>query len=197
MSLTNRCIVSALIIIAGAALTGTEAWSAERDASQYVGTKSCRMCHKKEATGDQYGKWQATQHAKAYETLATDEAKAVAAKQGVDDPQTSGKCLKCHSTAYNGTEEAQTEKVAVEDGVTCESCHGPGKNYKSKTVMEDREKCIEGGMIYPATQSCVLCHNDTSPTWKPDRYTSDGKPTGFDVEQAHEKIKHPNPAAQQ
>jgi hypothetical protein len=64
----------------------------------------------------------------------------------------------------------------------------------TKSVMEDRQKCIAGGMIYPATLSCAKCHNETSPTWKADRYTAkDGKKVGFDAEQAYEKIKHPNP----
>jgi hypothetical protein len=140
--------------------------AADRDPSLYVGTKSCAMCHKKADTGDQFGKWQSSPHAKTYEMLASPEAKAAGAKVGVAEPQKSGKCLKCHSTAYNFTEEvkADTTKVLVEDGVSCESCHGPGKNYKSKAVMEDQKKCIEGGMIHPATDSCTLCHNEQSPT---------------------------------
>ena len=167
-----------------------------RDASLYVGTKMCKMCHKKEATGNQYAKWQAAVHSKAYANLASEEARAVAEKVGVDDPQKSPKCLKCHSTAYSFTESVVTAKVSVEDGVSCESCHGPGKKYKSKTVMQDRKLCIEKGMVYPATASCVLCHNDASPTWKADRYTDDdGVKVGFDVKKAYEKIKHPNPRA--
>ena len=52
-----------------------------------------------------------------------------------------------------------------------------------------------GGRIVAGKGTCTLCHNDTSPTWKPDRYTlSDGTTTGFDVEQAYEKIKHERPA---
>jgi len=173
--------------------------AAERDASLYVGTRSCAMCHKKAESGDQFGKWQASLHSKAYDLLASPEAKASGAKVGVADPQKSGKCLKCHSTAYNFTDEvkADTARVMVEDGVSCESCHGPGKNYKSKLTMEDQNKCIEAGMVYPATASCVLCHNDQSPSWKPDRYTTkDGKKVGFDPEQAYEKIKHPDPKKQ-
>ena len=83
----------------------------------------------------------------------------------------------------------KTEKIAVEEGVVCESCHGPGKGYKSKKIMSDREKSIEGGMIYPATKSCVLCHNDQSPTWNPEKYTTkDGKKVGFDAEQAAQEV---------
>ena len=62
--------------------------------------------------------------------------------------------------------------------------------------MEDHAKAVAAGLIYPATKSCDQCHNDKSPTWNPERYTAkDGKKTGFDAEQAYEKIKHPNPAA--
>ncbi len=176
-------------------LLSTSAGAADRDASLYVGTKMCGMCHKKEDSGNQLAVWQKSPHAKAFELLGAPDAKAAGAKLGIADPQKSGKCLKCHSTAYNFTESIQTEKIQPEDGVTCESCHGPGKNYMKKSVMEDHKQCLANGMLYPAKEkSCTLCHNESSPTWKADRYTTkDGKKVGFDIEQAYEKIKHPNP----
>ena len=187
----KRSLVVAGTVLVG--MVGAIGIAAERDAANYAGTKSCGMCHRKAETGDQLGKWQASGHAKAFAVLASDEAKAVGAKVGVADPQKSGKCLKCHATAYNFTEQVATDKVAPEDGVSCESCHGPGKAYKSKMVMEDHQKCLESGMVYPAAKSCELCHNDQSPTWKADRYTAkDGKKVGFDAEQAYDKIKHPD-----
>jgi Zn finger protein HypA/HybF involved in hydrogenase expression len=166
------------------------------DPAKLISVKKCAMCHKKDDKGNQYAKWQSMGHSKAYERLATEEAKAVGAKLGIDDPQSSGKCLKCHSTAYFFTEEVQTEEVSVENGVSCQSCHGPGADYKKKSVMESREESIANGMIYPAKEkSCTRCHNDTSPTWKPDRYTlPDGSTTGFDINQAYEKVKHERPA---
>ena len=182
--------------IALAVLCGSSASGQIGDPAKLVSVKKCAMCHKKDAKGNQYAKWQSMGHSKAYERLATDEAKAVGAELGIDDPQSSGACLKCHSTAYYFTEELQTTEVSLENGVSCQSCHGPGADYKKKSVMESREESIANGMVYPAKEkSCTLCHNDTSPTWKPDRYTlSDGTKTGFDVEQAYEKIKHERPA---
>jgi hypothetical protein len=182
--------------IALSILTTSTVMGQTGDPAKLVSVKKCAMCHKKDDTGNQYAKWQSMGHAKAYETLATAEAKAVGAKLGIDDPQSSGACLKCHSTAYYFTEELQTTEVSLENGVSCQSCHGPGADYKKKSVMESREESIANGMVYPAKEkSCTLCHNDTSPTWKPDRYTlSDGTKTGFDVEQAYEKIKHERPA---
>jgi hypothetical protein len=165
-----------------------------RDAANYVGLKTCGICHKKDDGGNALAKWQASPHAKAFEVLGTPESKAAGAKAGVDNPQTSGKCLKCHSTSYNFTEAVATEKGKPEDGVTCESCHGPGKKYMAKSTMEDRAKAVEAGLVNPASKSCELCHNDQNPTWKADRYTTkDGKKVGFDFEQAFEKIKHPDP----
>lgn len=164
------------------------------DASLYVGVKSCKMCHKKDDVGNQFGKWEATSHAKAFETLGTPKAKEVGAKKGVTDPQNSGKCLKCHSTAYNWTETKQTDTIPVEEGVSCESCHGAGANYKSKETMKSRDEAVKGGLIYPATKSCEKCHNSESPTWNPEKYTTkDGKKVGFDAEQAAKKIEHPDP----
>lgn len=166
------------------------------DPSLYVGVKSCKMCHKKPEEGEQFDKWLAGPHAKAFERLATPEAKEVAAKLGIADPQQSGACLKCHSTAYNFSETLQVADLPVEDGVSCESCHGPGANYKKKEIMKDRDQAIAGGMIYPALEkSCTKCHNDQNPTWDPNRYTlKDGSKAGFDPEQAYEKIKHERPA---
>lgn len=170
-----------LTLISALALT-TASYAGSREAADLVGTKNCGICHKKEETGNQLAKWQAGPHAKAFEALGTDKAKEAGKKLGIDNPQTSGKCLKCHSTAYNFTETVQTEKIKPEDGVTCESCHGSGKKYMAKSTMEDRAKAIEGGLVYPATESCKLCHNAESPTFK-----------GFDEKASVEKIAHPNP----
>lgn len=181
----SACVVAGVLVAAN---------GQAGDAADFVGVKSCKMCHKGEKKGDQFGKWEASAHSKAYAVLAGAEAKAAAAKLSIDNPQASGKCLKCHSTAYNGTETKQSETIAVEEGVSCESCHGAGKNYKSSETMKSREASIKGGMVYPATKSCEKCHNDQSPTWKADRYTTkDGKKVGFDPEQAAKKIEHPDP----
>ena len=120
-------------------LTGVT-FAADRDAANYVGVKTCAICHKKEDCGNQFAKWQAGPHAKAFETLGTPAAKEVGKKLGVDNPQTSGKCLKCHSTAYNFTEAVASEKIKPEDGVVCESCHGPGKKYMTRARWKTKRK---------------------------------------------------------
>src|SRR3989338_4718015 len=73
---------------------------AEAPAHEFIGANKCKMCHQKPEQGEQYRKWQESKHAHALDSLATPEAKEVAKKLGIENPQTSGKCLKCHSTAY-------------------------------------------------------------------------------------------------
>lgn len=190
-----KVLIRSMVVVAGC--VSLTAWGQSEDPAKLVGTKKCAMCHKKAETGDQYGKWMEASHSKAFELLGSEEAKAVGAKLGIDDPQTSGACLKCHSTAYYFTEELKSDAVAVEDGVSCESCHGPGADYKKKSIMESHDDAVAAGMVADAKTRCVLCHNESSATWNPERYTkADGTKTGFDLDQAYEKIKHERPAAE-
>ncbi|MBI4397920.1 MAG: cytochrome c3 family protein [Candidatus Omnitrophica bacterium] len=147
---------------------------------EFVGAQKCALCHKKPEQGEQYRIWQESRHAKAFETLGTPEAKKIAAERGIEDPQKSGECLKCHSTAYYFTPEKVTDAIRVEEGVSCETCHGPGKDYMKKSIMEDLDAAKEAGLIIPDENTCVKCHNQESPNFVP-----------FDFKEKWEKIKHP------
>ncbi len=132
----------------------------------YIGAVKCKMCHNKKSTGAQYEQWMGTKHAKAYESLKGDEQ---------NDPA----CLKCHSTYY-GDDEMLMTTIKPEEGVSCESCHGPGSGYKSNTIMKDREKSIEKGLIIPDEKLCKKCHNEESPHYK-----------GFNYDEYLKKVVHP------
>jgi len=148
----------------------------------FVGVKKCSLCHKKDDGGNQYGKWMESKHSKAFETLGTDAAKKTAKERGIDDPQTSGQCLKCHSTAYHFTESIVTDAIPVEEGISCESCHGAGKDYMKKSIMENRDDAIANGLVIPDEKACVQCHNPESPQYQE-----------FHFSEFWEKIKHPLP----
>lgn len=157
---------------------------------QYVGASGCKSCHKKDLIGDQYGEWLKGEHHKAFETLDSHKARKIAEERGLaKPPQESPECLKCHATAF-GLTPAQIKKkpLALEDGVQCESCHGPGSLYKKKKTMSDYDKAVAAGMWDPHKDQkiCTKCHNSDSPTWDA---------SGFDFEKAKEKIEHPIPEA--
>ncbi|MBW2288705.1 MAG: hypothetical protein JRG90_12875 [Deltaproteobacteria bacterium] len=180
-----------LVSLALCLSVGASAADAEHD---YVGVAKCKTCHKKDGIGNQYGTWLDTKHAKAYETLGSDQAKKWAAEAGVDDPQTDDKCVKCHVTAHGVPAERLSRKFDKTLGVQCESCHGAGKDYRKKKIMIDLELAKSKGLVKPEEKDCVTCHNDESPAWKPDRYTrDDGSKVGFDFDQAAKAIAHPVP----
>jgi Fe-S-cluster-containing dehydrogenase component len=186
-----------MVVLVGQGITSSQ------EAAQFVGAAKCKICHNKPESGEQFATWQKAGHSKAFATLATEAALATGKKLGIDDPQKSPKCLKCHSTAYFFSEtpvknielkKDGTPRLAVEEGVGCESCHWAGSLYEAKKVMESFDASVKGGMNPKPEESCVKCHNADNPNWDPNRYTlKDGTKSGFDYAQAYEKIKHPNP----
>ena len=64
---------------------------------EIVGAPKCKACHKAK-TGDQWKIWTESVHARAFETLASEESKQIAADKGLGDPQQEDACLKCHAT---------------------------------------------------------------------------------------------------
>jgi hypothetical protein len=158
------------------------AW-AEDVEHMYIGVKKCGMCHKSEAKGNQLGQWEASQHAKAFATLASEKALQIAKEKGLEaPPQESAACLKCHVTGHGEKAELFEAAFKPEQGVQCESCHGPGSGYKAMKVMKDREASVAAGLVIPNEETCTGCHNDGSPTFKE-----------FDFEKAWALISHPNP----
>jgi len=157
---------------------------------KYVGAAKCKTCHKKELMGDQYGEWKKGPHAEAYEKLKGADAVKIAKEKGIATaPHETDECLECHTTSHGLSADAFDKKpLHDKDGIQCESCHGPGSDYRKKQIMSSREKSIAKGMWEPGKDAsiCTACHNEKSPTWDPAK--------GFDHEEMIEKIAHPIPA---
>jgi hypothetical protein len=157
---------------------------------KYVGANKCKTCHKKELIGNQYGAWQDSAHAKAFELLKGEKAVQVAAEKGIAGaPHESAECLQCHATAQGlDASKVAAKPLELKDGVQCESCHGPGSDYKKKKVMADHDASVAAGMWEPGKKEaiCTACHNDKSPTWD--------AAVGFDFEARKKEIAHPIPA---
>ena len=153
--------------------------------AKYVGVTSCvGACHKSEAQGSQLSIWQNSKHSKAYLTLQTPRADSIATAKGFTTAAAeTPECLKCHSlvSADAGRIEDTFDNT---EGVQCESCHGPGSEYKKISIMKDKQKATENGLIIHSENElfCIKCHNADSPTF-----------TGFFYETYWEKIKHPKP----
>ena len=133
---------------------------------KYMGAKSCKGCHNLPKTGKQFDKWLASEHAQAYQSLASEQSKTIAKEMKIEDPQKSEKCLACHVTGYGVADSLLGAKYSMEDGVTCEACHGAGEKYKSMSTMKDKKLALTRGLIEPTEEGCVSCHNEKSPTFK-------------------------------
>jgi hypothetical protein len=148
--LVSFALVFAGILLAEDAKTPA---AAAKSKFSYVGDNKCKICHK-----DEHTSWLTTVHAKAMDKLKPEE-------------KTKADCLGCHTTGTDST-------GMVLEGVQCESCHGPGSAYKTKTIMQDKKKSIEMGMTEPTKEVCIKCHNEKSPTFKGfdfDKYSKDEK----------------------
>lgn len=177
-----------LVLIAIAAITPFFLFAYHSDDTKkhsYIGTETCGMCHKTDKQGKQLDIWKNSVHSKAFTTLTTEAADKIAKEKGFETPAAkTADCLKCHTSGHDVDVSLIGKKFKVEDGVQCESCHGPGSEYKDMKIMKSREESVKNGlMVYEKTEDlCVKCHNSESPTFKE-----------FNFDEMWNKIKHPIP----
>ncbi len=185
---------AAFLLLLAAPGTRADAPGSEHD---WVGVDKCGRCHKKELLGNQVAAWRQGPHARAFETLRSEASRRLARELGLSEPpEQAPDCLTCHASAFGVPAGRRAYPLELADGVQCESCHGPGRDYRKKTIMSDRDRAIRHG-LWEADRDpdvCLRCHNEASPTFDPTRYRlPDGTTTGFDFEQARRRIRHPIP----
>jgi len=158
---------------------------ADKKPNSYVGVEVCGMCHKSEKAGKQLDIWKSSKHSQAYQALLTPAADSIAKSRGSSNPAIkTEECLSCHVTTYNVDASLIGPKYKKEDGVQCETCHGPGSNYKAISVMKDKALAAANGLTLVTNLEtfCVKCHNEKSPTY-----------VKQDINVMWEKIKHTVP----
>jgi hypothetical protein len=157
----------------------------DKKPNSYVGAETCGMCHKTEKAGKQFDIWKSTKHSQAYKTLLTAKADSIALARGYKTSAVkTDECMGCHTSGFKADSLLIGAKFHIEDGIQCETCHGPGSNYKTVSIMKNKDLAITNGlMLYSNLEGyCVKCHNDKSPTY-----------VKQDVNLMWEKIKHPIP----
>ncbi|MGQ3101998.1 MAG: multiheme c-type cytochrome [Sphingopyxis solisilvae] len=111
--------------------------------ARYTGVASCAgsTCHgRMEGDGtvvrqDELMKWQEPStpggaHSRAWAVLNNSRSRFIARNLGIGDPATAQMCIGCHATAGAvAAKGAVRGTVPLEDGVGCESCHGPAGGW--------------------------------------------------------------------
>ncbi|MCC2111501.1 MAG: hypothetical protein KDJ16_05665 [Hyphomicrobiales bacterium] len=138
------------------------------DHPPYDGRKKCSSCHK-----SQYESWKETGHASALHSLEAGEKTAAKRMAGLDpdkDYTEDKECVGCHVTGYGaegGYDIDDPSKYLT--GVTCESCHGPGSEYRlvhreagerfeRKQETTPRSELADAGEEFKFVERCNSCH---------------------------------------
>ncbi len=77
---------------------------------------------------------------------------------------TAQKCAPCHKEQFKSWSEGK--HAGLKPPLDCESCHGPGSEYKVMAVMKDPAKAKAAGLVTPTKEFCTKqCHQKD---WKDD-----------------------------
>ncbi len=165
--LIGLALLGALVLGPGIA----EAQELHLDPAKVMGPDACGECHKSSVES-----WKGSHHFSTFKTLPREkEARAIADKMGLKRIKSGSECLSCHFTSadVNG----KTKPIA---GITCESCHGAGRDwikvhsdFGGKGVKAENETAahkverykkseaagmIRPGSLYQVANNCFGCH---------------------------------------
>jgi hypothetical protein len=195
LQLASRSSLSLLSLIVAAGLMAFSSVNVSSAGSQpaalaaankHIGSNKCENCHNSAASGDQFGHWSERGHSNAFKMLTSEESLKVGKEHGIADPSKADECLRCHVTGHGLDKKQFKKSFDMEEGVGCESCHGPGDNhararFRAANAEEDEEEGFGDEEAAPAyaeipageigmefkEELCLKCHNEESPTYKP------------------------------
>ncbi|HXM96744.1 MAG TPA: multiheme c-type cytochrome [Candidatus Dormibacteraeota bacterium] len=148
--------------------------AAQKEAQKYIGPGSCAAtsCHGsvKPVEGsrvlqNEYSTWIIKdKHSRAYQALTTEVGERMARilKLGAKAEE-APKCLGCH--ALYTPPEKRGRAFEINEGVSCENCHGPASAWLGPHTMRDwpHEKSVAAGLfdtrnVIHRTEKCLECH---------------------------------------
>lgn len=181
-------LISTMIV----SLTVAAATLPQSGIDKHMGVASCAasQCHGSAVPQDgsnvlqnEYVTWtQNDPHANAYQTLASDQSKAMVSRLGLRSATTAKICLDCH--ADNAPPARRGERFQISDGVGCEGCHGGAERWLSShynvPTVSHADSVTVG--LYPTdrvaerAELCLSCHLGNDDKFATHRIMSAGHP---------------------
>jgi hypothetical protein len=171
-----RCAVILYGAIFFAATPAARAAGLPAEASKYTGPGSCSStsCHgsvKPRADNrifqNEYSIWVVKdKHAKAFNALTGPVGERMGRILGLGKSEQAARCLACH--ALDVPADARAKTFELNEGVTCESCHGPASAWLGPHTTRGwtHEQSVSAGMydtrnLVRRTEKCLSCHLGT------------------------------------
>lgn len=173
-SIINKCSKSDTgLVFTFCCLFSFAVHTAESTVQKFYGAETCATsgCHgAADPKRFQFQYWQsADPHSKAFSTLTTARSARMAEDLKLGDATKNVTCTACHAPFYGLPEIRLTAGVKVQEGVSCESCHGAGGDWLRSHPRKDYSHSdrVTAGMrdlqnIYTRANSCVACHQNVS-----------------------------------
>jgi hypothetical protein len=160
------------------------------DTPKYTGPGSCSAvsCHgsvqlrpENGILQNEYTTWTISdKHSRAAAALTGDIGKRIGRILRIN-PEKSPKCLDCH--ALNVQEEQKARTFDTNEGVSCESCHGPASSWLGPHTTRDwnHARSVELGMVdtkdpLKRSETCLGCHLGTASKWVDHEMIAAGHP---------------------
>jgi hypothetical protein len=141
----------------------------------YVGAPSCASsnCHGLtrprrvfDVLQNEFFTWSKSDYhaTKAYPTLFSERSKIIARNLRLPAPAAASTlCLNCHAMVV--PKDKQVNRLDLEDGISCEGCHGPASGWKEGHTAADwsHQKSVAAGMVdlrslEVRSRLCLSCH---------------------------------------
>ena len=158
------------------ALNGVCLFGAEPDsqtvAPKFLGAQSCSSSSCHGGAGEisrQFTLWSQYDfhHHRPVATLATARSERLAEVLKLGNPTQSPRCTVCHAPFQTVPAERLGKDAKINEGVSCESCHGPAENWLRSHTRKDytHEDRVHAGMrdlknLYVRANTCVACHQN-------------------------------------
>jgi predicted XRE-type DNA-binding protein len=105
-------------------------------------------------------------HSKAFENLKTADSQRMAKNLGIKNAESEPRCLACHAVPVEDNRKGANYEL--QEGVTCEGCHGPAEQWLGPHTRKDWDKkkgaafgMLDTKNLVKRAERCLVCHLGT------------------------------------